>query len=45
MLVEALLLFAAPPLFEAVERRAELALEPFELRELFFCPADEPVFA
>jgi hypothetical protein len=42
---EALLLFVPLPLFEAVERRAELALEPLELCELFFCLLDEPVFA
>jgi hypothetical protein len=45
LLVEALLLFAPLPLFEAVERRAELALEPLEPCELFFCLLDEPVLA
>jgi hypothetical protein len=44
LLFDALLVFAPLPLFEALERRAEL-LEPLELWELFFCRLDEPVFA
>jgi hypothetical protein len=45
LLVEALLLFAPLPLFEAVVRRAELAFEPLEPCELFFCLLDDPVLA
>jgi hypothetical protein len=44
LLFDALLLFAPLPLFEAVERRAELAVEPLEPCDVFFCALGEPVF-